>query len=326
MIALYLYTIALLGTFLLCIAATLSGFVVSRSRWYLIEAALVGCFLIELLICFGDEWLIQNIASEIGTDYYEIRYPAIRIATGAGIVSCFWLLSDGVIGMRNHRSAGVAVALFCIASAIAVTLPLAPIIMYAFYALRQVFIGFALIRTAWWYHKEGESARARLARGRSFFACICILVAATQIEDTASVLLFPPPTSGSDVFEIIFTYRNVCENLLATVMGSAFAREAITLLALHFDRPLGYRDSVARGRSDALAARVDELMPAFAKAFSLTERERDVLALVMRGMSNRAIAEQLYVVEGTVKTHLHNVFHKTGTKTRDDLRKLFWRS
>jgi DNA-binding NarL/FixJ family response regulator len=48
----------------------------------------------------------------------------------------------------------------------------------------------------------------------------------------------------------------------------------------------------------------------------LSRREMDVLNLVVRGCSNRQIAQQLYIDETTVKTHLHRIFEKLNVRDR----------
>ena len=48
----------------------------------------------------------------------------------------------------------------------------------------------------------------------------------------------------------------------------------------------------------------------------LTRRELEILELIAQGMSNREIAEKLYVSENTVKTHSSRVFEKLGAKRR----------
>jgi DNA-binding NarL/FixJ family response regulator len=52
---------------------------------------------------------------------------------------------------------------------------------------------------------------------------------------------------------------------------------------------------------------------------ALTEREQQVSALVCNGLSNKEIARELALCEGTVKLHLHSVYRKLGVQNRSGL-------
>jgi DNA-binding NarL/FixJ family response regulator len=55
------------------------------------------------------------------------------------------------------------------------------------------------------------------------------------------------------------------------------------------------------------------------KASRFTERERQVLSCVFKGLVNKEIAEQLGVSESSVKSTLQQLFSKTGVRTRSQL-------
>ncbi len=57
-------------------------------------------------------------------------------------------------------------------------------------------------------------------------------------------------------------------------------------------------------------------------AEKLTDRESEIVALLLRGMTYRMIAGELHVSENTVKTHVKNIYSKAGVRSRTELMNL----
>ena len=79
----------------------------------------------------------------------------------------------------------------------------------------------------------------------------------------------------------------------------------VTALARHFQ--------LARQRHTTRPERVCAALDA------LTDREREVARLVATGMTNRQVADVLFLAPGTVRKHLDNIYAKTGTRNRTAL-------
>jgi DNA-binding NarL/FixJ family response regulator len=74
--------------------------------------------------------------------------------------------------------------------------------------------------------------------------------------------------------------------------------------------------SITRRLVEDFAARTDPLEPSAALLEELTPREREVLVLVARGLSNGEIAKRLVVTEATVKSHVGSLLMKLGLRDR----------
>jgi len=132
-------------------------------------------------------------------------------------------------------------------------------------------------------------------------------------EATARIVAARPETR----VVILTTYENDDAILRAISAGAS----GYLLKAAPEEELLAGVRSVAAGEV-ALAPSVSRLLvqraaaPAAPSSPELSPRELDVLRLVAQGLSNRAIAERLFVGEATVKTHLLHAFAKLGVDDR----------
>jgi DNA-binding CsgD family transcriptional regulator len=117
-----------------------------------------------------------------------------------------------------------------------------------------------------------------------------------------------------------FGYGNVFEQ------ARSRARLAAVLRAAGHASEATEQASLAREAARNLGARplLDELRQLgesrsqSASSNALTQRERDVLALITQGSTNRQIARQLYISEKTVSVHVSNILAKLGVRGRTE--------
>lgn len=102
---------------------------------------------------------------------------------------------------------------------------------------------------------------------------------------------------------------------------------ALGCLSREIDPPSLARGLIAVGRGEivlppGMAARVLAALasgrPATAPPDALSERESEVLARLARGLTNKDIADELFLSVRTVEAHLRSVFAKLGVRSRTE--------
>jgi len=151
-------------------------------------------------------------------------------------------------------------------------------------------------------------------------ASVALVEAEASVQDTAALLrrmqlmsTLPMVLLGAEVSE-----AEIVDLIEAGCCGCVPRDAALGDL-------LGAIQDVCRGRaacSPSLAALVSERIREHARDLgsaekeTLTNREKEVLGLAARGMSNKEIALELRIWLQTVKSHLHNVYVRLGVGTR----------
>jgi DNA-binding NarL/FixJ family response regulator len=155
------------------------------------------------------------------------------------------------------------------------------------------------------------------AAGAEEIALLCRLERPDAVVLAADTELFDAPR---DLVEL----RETLPELPIVVVSSATGRRPVDKALRNGAAAYVYADEAATQLTPAIAAAVAGLIAvpselrrhAVAPVFS--HRERQVLDLAVRGYTNTQIAQELFLAESTVKSHLSACFRKLGVSSRSE--------
>jgi len=103
---------------------------------------------------------------------------------------------------------------------------------------------------------------------------------------------------------------NLLEALRVTSEGHSWIDPAIAKIILHHNRQRQGRKNLVPHLNTVAINAISSDQSQLLESYPLTERELEVLELIVNGNSNERIAQQLYITVGTVKTHVRNILNK----------------
>ena len=317
--AFFCYTIAMLLVFASAGMISLSSYLVSRKRSYLFLTGFFLFYALDLSLIFQYEYFGLNVTMT-AEEFYGIDAAWLKTLLSLGALQSLWMLACDFLDERRPALLVAPAIVFLLVQALTlVVVPEGPWRQWAYYSERQ-FAMMAGLAFVVWRAKRSDRKVLRIVAKRyrtplAVVACLLVLVVA---EDTATILLLDPPLSGSS-FPLYLSERNFTENVLSLVLAFFTFRASAKTLRLRFNEP---------PHSDApeVEKHVDDNLSAYAARFGLTQREKEILRLVLLGKSNQNMANELHLALGTVKTHVHNILKKTGQESRQTLFQDFWSS
>lgn len=318
----FAYTIAMIVLTITAAVLSFATFIVTHRRSHLVESAFFIIYTAELVGIFGTEWLFRNLPVET-IDFYGIENPILRTLLGAGLLMCFWAIMLNHLDELEPVRLVVPILVYILASyLVLVNMPYGALRQWLFYTLRQIFIAFGLIYALYRYLRSDDpDFRRRLERHAHTYSLLWAFLLAVVVEDCGVILVMPQPT-GDSALPLFLSSRNISETIAVGYFAYRSIRHATDVLSLRFNAPPETNFDVEHDRS--LRTHVEESLPAFSSNYGLSARESEVLAKLIEGKDNRTIAEELYLAEGTIKTHVHKIMVKTGTSSRQELKQAFW--
>lgn len=166
---------------------------------------------------------------------------------------------------------------------------------------------------------DGESALAEIVRHRPDVALLDLMMpgmdgitVARNVRDSDLPTKLVILTAVIDDDQAIEIARIGIEGVVLKEMPPHLLLECIR--SVHQGKRWIEKESMSRATEKIL--RREETLR---RSNTLTRREHEILSLVAEGLRSLEIAEKLFVSEGTVKFHLHNIYEKLGVRGRMEL-------
>ncbi len=148
--------------------------------------------------------------------------------------------------------------------------------------------------------KKGDPASSALTVLAYAYVSLFALLAALVLVPWARFGVRPPVLLSADlVLELAY-------NVLMVIWVARYADAFTEAAACEVGRAQGF---------DALC-----------ESFKISKREREIVELICEGLTNRQIANRLFISQGTVKDHNYTIFQKAGVRNRTQLAQLFTRA
>jgi DNA-binding NarL/FixJ family response regulator len=173
---------------------------------------------------------------------------------------------------------------------------------------------------------DGKEALAQIRKHRPDVVLMDVRMPGTDGVTATRTLVDEGLTSqnGQPIGVIILTTYHIDEAVYAALRAGASGfllkdaapTEIVNAIRSVVNGEAWLDPAVARRLIDEFAARPEPHTPTPAEMAQLTPREREVLSLMARGLSNADVAVELFISEATVKTHLARVMMKLGVREK----------
>ena len=320
----FYYTVIVITVCLSTALSALGALVITDNKKFAYIIAMFVFYAFDLIVIFEGEYMNHGQAVSLPLYYGIVDWP-LKMILAAGVLESAWLIACDFVEEKGTLLRIVPVIVFCVADCLIALLipdvePFWQVRQMLFYSAREVFIAFIFIFCAVRYFQEKDPLKRQRMLSAKWVYIIGIPLTLCIVAENSTVIFLWVPTENDlqSLVLLYFSSRNFSENTL--VLGCAF------FAIRSCWRSLSSRAGLVNQAGSVIESHtyIESLLPAYAAKHHLTERETEIMRLIVQGKDNQNIASELHVALGTVKSHVHNIMQKAGKTNRDDLIKDFW--
>ena len=323
----FIYTIALMVVCVTACSTAVVVWVLAGRRDGLVAVLGFLLYTFDVGVILFDEYVRVKPLGEMYLDS-GLTHPVFQVVLNAALLWSLWMWVELRLGgsASPRRSTGVAVGLLA-ASALLAPVGQGTGLMRTmlYWGFRDAVVMLALGRMLWRsVSSPSEAERNDLARIRVRFGVALGLSIAALVEDVTNIVFLRPDFSVEWVSDLIWhlTERNLSENLMVMWLAFMLVREARQTMMVYARHPTHDDERLSDER---LRPDFEMRLIAFCDECGMSNREREVLELALRGKDTQNIASELTISPGTVKAHMHRIYKKAGVSSRKELSDRFWR-
>lgn len=295
---------------------------------------------------------IENIiifATEINPwfrDIYNNSFmsnPASRTLIFLVVLFSFTNLSIETIDQKAHNRAKyifyVILAILFVFQLFIPLLPNSALKIFIYYTPCQLYLIALNIYVLRTINKDREKLPVNSYKTSKQLAIVTIIVAIMIIIEDY-IVIFHFDQYGTDTIKMF--NRSFSENLLTVLLAIfvtvsysksiQFLLKNIDVKDYSVDVILG-DEEIAPPKDNVTKLDITTLKPnvvessfsihSFSKLYEITQREEEILALILEGKNNTKISETLYISPGTVKAHKHNIYYKLSISSSAELKEMY---
>ncbi len=273
-------------------------------------------YCLNSMIIFMSDFLLKVPLFEEA--YHVLTYFGVKVICGIAISALYLCLTSSFLESKiGFLHAIVMMPLICVTVYVG-SLNGSATQHWIFYTIRQIYLaGYVLYYFICYAYSKDREYQLRISKYRSLFLVGGIFAILIFVEDSTVIFNFQYVVNILDLK--VFTEHNLSEDIFFAILAIIGIKNGFSQLTQSMEQTEAIRCKAGREKEVPSEEEVPLEEDLFITAYGLSNRQRDVLFLLMKDWTYQKMAEELGLSVGTVKFHAHGIYEKTDSRNRSEL-------